>query len=259
MIIDTHAHLYYDELLSKISDVVKRAEDAGIEKIIVPAVDYNSTLTILELANKYKMIYGLAGIHPTEVQKVNNDELDNIYKLLDDEKIVGIGETGLDYYWDKTYIEKQKDFLRKQIEMAKEKNLPIVLHTRDSVADTIAIIKENLDENLRGQFHCFGGTVNEMNEVVGLNSFYVSYCGNITYKNFKERDVVAATPLEKLLSETDSPFLTPVPNRGKKNEPSNIVYTIKALSEIKNVSENEMKETLHRNADELFFRNRKKM
>ncbi|HEX2787975.1 MAG TPA: TatD family hydrolase [Ignavibacteria bacterium] len=259
MIIDTHAHLYYDELLNQIGDVIKRAEDAGIEKIIVPAVDYASTLTILELADKYKMIYGLAGVHPTEVQKVDNDELDKIYKLLDNEKIVGIGETGLDYYWDKTYIEKQKDFLRKQIEIAKDKNLPIVLHTRDSVADTISIIKENLDESLKGQFHCFGGTVNEMNEVTGLNSFYVSYCGNVTYKNFKERDVVSATPLEKLLSETDSPFLTPVPNRGKKNEPSNIVYTIKALSEIKNISENEMKSALYTNANELFFKNGNKI
>lgn len=253
MIIDTHAHLYYDELLSQIDDVVKRAEDSGVEKIIVPAVDYRSSLTILELADKYKMIYGLIGIHPTEVQKVNNDELDKIYKLLGNEKIVGIGETGLDYYWDKNHIDKQKDFLKKQIEIAKEKNIPIVLHTRDSVADTISIIKENLDDNLNGQFHCFGGNVNEMNEVVSLNNFYVSYCGNITYKNFKERDVVQATPLEKLLSETDSPFLTPVPNRGKKNEPSNIIYTIKALSEIKSIDENIVKEQLYKNANKLFF------
>lgn len=253
MIIDTHAHLYYDELLSQIDDVVKRAEDSGVEKIIVPAVDYRSSLTILELADKYKMIYGLIGIHPTEVQKVNNDELDKIYKLLGNEKIVGIGETGLDYYWDKNHIDKQKDFLKKQIEIAKDKKLPIVLHTRDSVADTISIIKENLDDNLRGQFHCFGGSVNEMNEVVSLNNFYVSYCGNITYKNFNERDVVQATPLEKLLSETDSPFLTPVPNRGKKNEPSNIIYTIKELSEIINIDEDIVKEQLYKNANELFF------
>lgn len=253
MIIDTHAHLYYDELLSQIDDVVKRAEDSGVEKIIVPAVDYKSSLTILELADKYKMIYGLVGVHPTEVQKVDNDELDKIYKLLDNEKIVGIGETGLDYYWDKNYIDKQKDFLKKQIEIAKEKNLPIVLHTRDSVADTISIIRENLDDNLKGQFHCFGGSVNEMNEVVSLDNFYVSYCGNITYKNFKERDVVQATPLEKLLSETDSPFLTPVPNRGKKNEPSNIIYTIKALSEIKDTDEDIVRKQLYDNANRLFF------
>lgn len=253
MIIDTHAHLYYDELLNQIDDVVKRAEDSGVEKIIVPAVDYKSSLTILELADKYKMVYGLVGVHPTEVQKVDNDELDKIYKLLDNEKIVGIGEAGLDYYWDKNYIDKQKDFLIKQIEIAKDKKLPIVLHTRDSVADTISLIKENLDDNLKGQFHCFGGNVNEMNEVVSLNSFYVSYCGNITYKNFKERDVVQATPMEKLLSETDSPFLTPVPNRGKKNEPSNIIYTIKALSEIKSIDENIVKEQLYKNANELFF------
>lgn len=253
MIIDTHAHLYYDEILSQIDDVIKRAEDAGLEKIIVPAVDYNSSLTILDLAAKYKMVYGLVGVHPTEVQKVGNDELDKIYKLLDNEKIVGIGETGLDYYWDKNYIDKQKDFLKKQIEIAKEKQLPIVLHTRDSVEDTIAIIKENINDNLKGQFHCFGGNVNEMNAVTSLDNFYVSYCGNITYKNFKERDVVQATPLKRLLSETDSPFLTPVPNRGKKNEPSNIIYTIKALSEIKETDENNVKKQLYDNANELFF------
>lgn len=253
MIIDTHAHLYYDELLSQIDDVVKRAEDSGVEKIIVPAVDYKSSLIILELADKYKMVYGLVGVHPTEVQKVDNDELDKIYKLLDNEKIVGIGETGLDYYWDKNYIDKQKDFLKRQIEIAKDKKLPIVLHTRDSVADTISIIRENLDYNLKGQFHCFGGDANEMNEVVSLDNFYVSYCGNITYKNFKERDVVQATPLEKLLSETDSPFLTPVPNRGKKNEPSNIIYTIKALSEIKDTDENIVRKQLYDNANGLFF------
>lgn len=252
MIVDTHAHLYYDDILKNIDEILKRAEDVGIEKIIAPAVDYNTSLKLLELCTKYHMIYAALGIHPTDVNKYEYSELEKIEKLFDNEKVVGVGETGLDYYWDTSYNDKQKEFFRLHIEIAKSRELPVIIHTRNSIDDAIQVVKENYSEKLKGQFHCFDGTTEQLDKVMALNTFYVSFTGNVTYKKYAYAETVAKVPMDRILSETDSPFLSPLPHRGKPNEPAYIINTIKKIAEFKNVSEEEMKKQFRENVTALF-------
>jgi TatD DNase family protein len=253
MIIDTHAHLYYSNLLKALYDILSRANDTGIEKIIIPAVDLESSLTVLKLTEKYEMLYAAIGIHPCDVGKCDIKMIDNIYKLYDNEKVVAVGETGLDYYWDTSNTEKQKDFFSKQIEIAIDKDLPVVIHTRDSLDDAVSIVKEKYTSGLKGQFHCFSGTPGQLNHILSLNSFYVSFCGNVTYKNFDSIEAVKEIPVGRLLSETDSPFLPPVPYRGKRNEPSYIVNTMEKIAELKEITSGTLNEAVYKNAKELFF------
>jgi TatD DNase family protein len=252
MIIDTHAHLYYDDILNNIYEILKRAEDAGVEKIIAPAVDYKTSLQLLELTAKYPMVYAALGIHPTDVNKYEYSELERIEKLFGNDKVVGIGETGLDYYWDTSYNDKQKEFFRLHIEIAKAKELPVIIHTRNSIDDAIQVVKENYSEKLKGQFHCFDGTTEQLDKVMELKTFYISFTGNITYKKYTFAETVTKAPIDKILSETDSPFLSPLPYRGKPNEPAYIVNTIKKVAELKKVSEEEMKKHLRENVNALF-------
>lgn len=252
MIVDTHAHLYYEDILNNIDDILKRAEDAGIEKIIAPAVDYKTSMQLLELSAKYPMIYAALGIHPTDVNKYEYSELEKIEKLFDNAKVVGVGETGLDYYWDTSYNDKQKEFFRLHIEIAKARELPVIIHTRNSIDDAIQVVKENNSEKLKGQFHCFDGTTEQLDKVTDLKTFYVSFTGNVTYKKYAFAETVAKVPMNRILSETDSPFLSPLPHRGKPNEPSYIVNTIKKVAEFKNVSEDEMKKSFRENVIALF-------
>lgn len=252
MIIDTHAHLYYDNIVIYLEEILKRAVDAGIKRIIVPAVDLKTSKEIIQLSEKHDIIFCAVGFHPCDVQKSKISDIDELEKLLSHEKVVAIGETGLDYYWDKSTIELQKEFFNQQIDLAKDKGLPIVIHTRDSTEDAIELISKKYDNSLSGQFHCFGGMVKDAEKVLEMNNFYLSFCGNVTFKNFKEMDVVEYVPSSRMLSETDSPFLTPVPNRGKVNEPSNIVYTIKKIAEVKQMDEEKLKNDLYQNAENLF-------
>lgn len=253
MITDTHAHLYYPECISIIDEILSRAKDSGIERIIVPAVDLETSRIIIDLSEKYDMIYCAVGIHPGEVNKAEIKMIDELNKLLEHEKVIAVGETGLDYYWDKSNIAVQKSFFQLQIELAKSHNLPVVIHTRNSVDDAFEMIKANYDKNLSGQFHCFSGNGIQLNAVLSLDNFYISYCGNITYKNFSETEVIKKTPLNKLLSETDSPFLPPVPFRGKKNEPSYIIHTINKISELKEINNEELLDSINKNVESLFF------
>lgn len=255
MIIDTHAHLYYPELISETEEILSRAKDAGIERIIVPAVDLKTSGIIINLSEKYDMIYCSLGIHPCEVKNSDMKSLDEIEKLLGHEKVVAIGETGLDYYWDTSNIDNQKEFFIHQIRLAKAYGLPVIIHTRSSTEDAIKLIIENYDQNLSGQFHCFSGDNEQLNKVTELDNFFISFCGNITYKKFSDTDIILNCPESKMLSETDSPFLPPVPYRGKRNEPSYIVNTISRISEIKNIDTEKLKEKLYLNAKELFFKN----
>lgn len=252
MIVDTHAHLYYEDILNNIDDILKRAEDAGIEKIIAPAVDYKTSMQLLELTAKYPMIYAALGIHPTDVNKYEYSELEKIEKLFDNDKVVGVGETGLDYYWDTSFNDKQKEFFRLHIEIAKTRELPVIIHTRNSIDDAIQVVKDNYSDKLKGQFHCFDGTTEQLDRVMELKTLYVSFTGNVTYKKYAFSETVAKVPMDRILSETDSPFLSPLPHRGKPNEPSYIVNTIKKIAELKNVSEEEMKKNFRENVRVMF-------
>jgi TatD DNase family protein len=259
MITDTHAHLYYPEIISKLDEILSRAKDDGITKIIVPAVDLETSQTAIKLSEKYDMIYCALGVHPGDVNKNELKVIDKIEELISHEKVVAVGEIGLDYYWDTSNIDKQKEFFSAQIELAKSYKLPVIIHTRSSVEDAINMIEEKYDDKLSGQFHCFSGNSDQLKRILSLKNFYVSFCGNITYKNFSESDVVINCPIEKILSETDSPFLPPVPYRGKKNEPSYIVNTLRRISELKNSDFKEDLKMIYSNSENLFFNENKKI
>ena len=253
MIIDTHAHLFYEELKKEIDEVIERAKQQGIEKIIVPAIDIQSSEEILRLSDDYDIIYAAVGFHPTEVSGKELSDIKTIEELTSHKKVVAVGEIGLDYHWDKTFINEQKAFFREQIELAKDKKLPIIIHTRKSIKDAFDIVKEVHDNDLRGQFHCFTSDITYIKEISKLNNFYISFCGNITFKNFKHSELITETPVEMLLSETDSPFLTPEPFRGKLNEPSYIVHTIKKMAKLKKMNYDKLVKVLYENAQRLFF------
>lgn len=250
---DTHAHLYYPEILADLENILTRAKDSGIEKIIVPAVDVETSRQIIDLSEKHEMIYCAVGIHPCDVQDKKLNIIEDIEKLLNHEKVVGIGETGLDYYWDKSNLSLQKEFFKEQIKLAISYNLPVIIHTRESIDDAIQIVEENYSGKLKGQFHCFSGNLKHLEKILNLRNFFISFCGNITYKNYSGSDIISKCPLEKLLSETDSPFLPPVPFRGKKNEPSYVFKTLEKISGIKNVDYENFLKILYSNSEKLFF------
>jgi TatD DNase family protein len=253
MIIDTHAHLFYDEFLPVMDSLIDKALQAGITKIIVPAVDLQTSQKVISLCDKYDMIFGAVGFHPEDIVQVNPNDIKLLEEFTSHPKIVAIGEIGLDFYWDVSYKDKQFFFFKEQIELAKAKNLPVIIHTRNSTSDAIDILKEKNDFKLKGQFHCFSGTENDLENISIMKNFYVSFCGNITFKNFKDTNIIINTPVEKLLSETDTPYLSPEPFRGKKNEPSNLIYTLKKLAEIKQIEYNLLIEALYKNCINLFF------
>ncbi|MCX6157877.1 MAG: TatD family hydrolase [Ignavibacteriae bacterium] len=251
MIIDTHAHLYYPDLKDRIEEILVNAVNNGITKIIAPAIDLKTSEAILELASKHEMIYAAVGFHPGDIPELTDKDFDSLESLLKEDKVVAIGETGLDYYWDITYKDKQKDFFKRHLELSEKYNLPVIIHTRDSVKDAITIIKES-KLNVKGQFHCFSGDSADLQDAIALDTYCISYCGNITYKNFDALDLVRQTPVNKLLAETDSPFLTPVPHRGKKNEPAFVKHTIEKMAHLQNTSFESLVSQLEINTRALF-------
>lgn len=251
MIIDTHAHFYFPEILDNIDEVIDNALKAGIGKIIIPAVDFKTCDIILGLVSKYDLLYAALGLHPGDIKDTDESEFYKLEPLLKESKVVGIGETGLDYYWDKSYNDKQKAFFRNHLELAAVTNLPVIIHTRDSVADAIEMTMQYKDR-IKAQFHCFSGSIDELRAVIGIENFFVSYCGNITYKKSDAVILVENTPAEKMLSETDSPFLAPMPHRGKKNQPAYVVDTIKKIAKIKSVDEQYLIDEMRKNAEKVF-------
>ncbi len=257
MIIDTHAHLYYKELTDNLEVILENAEKNGIEKIIIPAVDLKTSEVILNMCEKNESLFSAVGIHPSEVKSASKNDIKFIEEFTSHKKVVAIGEIGLDYYWDRSYNYEQKVFFNEFIELANDKCLPIIIHTRDSVDDAIKIVKERFIEGkTTGQFHCYSGDINQMKEILELKSFYFSFGGNVTYKNYKDYTIIEYLSVERLLFETDSPFLPPVPNRGKKNEPSFIVFTIEKIAEIKKMDMQTLIQSVYANTLNLFNFNR---
>jgi TatD DNase family protein len=253
MIVDTHAHLFYDDIMSEMDKVLERASESGVSRIIVPAVDIPTSKKIISLCDKYEMIYGAVGFHPGDIKETDNEDIKLLEEFISHPKVVAIGEIGLDYYWDKTYNDKQIFFFKEQIDIAKDKNLPVIIHTRNSTKEAIEIITEKYDSKLKGQFHCFSGTPEDLGNILKLENFYVSFCGNVTFKKYKDIDIIKNVPAEKLLSETDTPYLSPEPFRGKRNEPAYLKYTLKKISEIKEIEYGILENAIYRNVMNLFF------
>jgi TatD DNase family protein len=235
MIVDSHCHLDYLDLYNQLDEVVKRANDNNIKRLLTICTTLESFEKIKIITNKYKNIYGTFGIHPHETKKyqqVDSKFILDIKKRYS--KIVGIGETGLDFYYNHSDKEIQKKSFIEHINAASELNIPVIVHTRNAEIDTYEILKsESKNSNLKVLIHCFTGTKDFAKKLVDLN-FYISVSGIITFKKTDDLAVaISSIPIENLLVETDSPYLAPLPHRGKYNEPSYIIHTIKKLSEIK--------------------------
>lgn len=252
MFIDTHSHLFYPNFNDDLDEVILRAEQNGVDYIIVPATDLETSKQTIALCEKYKIVYGAVGVHPHETKDWNNEQIFHIHQLAQHNKIVAIGEIGLDYYYDYSPPQKQIQAFRSQIELALELNLPVIIHNRDSDSDMMKIISEYCGKGLKAQFHCFNGSLQDAFELINMNHF-ISFTGNITFKNRNDvRSVLEKINLDHILLETDSPFMTPAPFRGKRNEPAHVKYVAEKISDIHKLSVDEVGRITSYNAFRLF-------
>lgn len=249
-LIDTHAHLDFEVYQDDLDKVLENIKIAGVEKIIIPGVRIRDFSKIIRLIEKYANLYGAIGLHPSEVKDWNENSYNQLKEFAKHPKIVAIGETGLDYHWDKSNIELQKFVLKEHIKLAKELDLPLIIHDRDAHADILAILKEMQVNN--GVMHCFSGDIKFAEECMKLG-LYIALGGPVTFKNAKiPKEIAKAVPLDKLLLETDSPFLTPHPYRGERNDPSKIKLAAEEIARIKNISLEEIACVTSNNAEKLF-------
>lgn len=254
MLIDSHCHLYLSEFDPDREEVIHRAEDAGVKLFMLPNIDSSSVESMLSLCKLHSSAcFPMMGMHPCSVKenwKTENREIEN-HLFNREQKWYGIGETGLDYFWDKTFIDQQKENFQLHVDWAKKLQLPIIIHSRDALDDCITMIRNNKNENLSGIFHCFTGTVKQANQIMEMD-FYLGIGGVVTFKNSGLDKVLEKIPLSNIVLETDSPYLAPVPFRGKRNESSYLKYVVKKISEIKNISEEEVAAITTRNAEKVF-------
>ncbi len=252
MFIDTHTHLFLPNYNGEVGEVIQRAKDSGVDYMIVPATNLATAAEAIKLAEKYNFIYAAVGVHPHDTQEWNDDLLLLIDELAKHNKVVAIGEIGLDYYYDFSPREKQIHAFEKQIELALNNNLPVIIHNREADDDTIEIIRRYKNAGLRAQFHCYAGGINEARELIEMGHF-ISFTGNITYTKADDlRKVLSRVDIENLLLETDSPFMTPKPHRGKRNEPAYISLVAEKIAEVHNLSVEDVARTTTHNAFKLF-------
>ena len=224
MLIDTHSHIYSDEFQNDLDEIVQNAYNNQVKKIVLPNINSGSIKRLLDLSDSYPHIcYPLMGLHPTSVFNDYKEELKTIEYWLEKRKFYGIGEIGIDLYWDKTYVDQQKDAFRFQLKIAKQTKLPVVIHLRDSFDEVFEIVKEEQNGELNGIFHCFSGNETEAKKIIDLG-FFIGIGGVITFKNSNLDEVISKVKLENLVLETDSPYLAPVPKRRKRNKSSYLVY-----------------------------------
>lgn len=236
MFIDTHCHLY-DEYYSDMDRVIQNAVKNNVKRVIVNGCDMKSNKEVLELIKKYDIVYGALGFHPTELDGISDEELKWLDDNLDNSKIVAVGEIGLDYHYDETDREKQQYFFRKQLKIAKKHNLPVIVHSRDSIQDTYNILK---DSSVKGVLHCYSGSLEMAREFIKIG-YFLGVGGIITFKNAKNIiNVINNIGLEYILLETDSPYLAPEPYRGRTNEPAYIPIIASKIAALKGVSISEV-------------------
>ena len=254
LLIDTHCHLYLHEFDVDQEEMLQRAYEAGVTKFFLPNIDSSSINSMLVLSNDHlQQCYPMMGLHPCSVKENWDSEIRIIeeWLLKKEMKWYGIGETGLDYYWDKTFIPQQKKNFQKHIDWSKQLQLPIIIHSRDALDDCIDMIQESKDEKLSGIFHCFSGSVEQAKRIADLD-FYLGIGGVVTFKNGGLDKVLTEIDLSHMVLETDSPYLAPVPFRGKRNESSYLKYVVKKISEVKNISEEDAASITTRNAEKVF-------
>jgi len=256
MLIDTHAHIYLDRFDEDRDAMLDRARAAGVGAILMPAIDVASIHDALALCEENDDLYAMAALHPSETKEAGEDDFERVEALAERDCIVAIGETGLDYYWDRGFDEKQHDMLRRHIRLAARVDLPLVFHNREADEDLVRILREEIEtsdypERIRGVFHCFGGPPWLAHEILELG-FHAGIGGTLTFKNGGVPDAIADVPLERIVLETDAPFLAPAPNRGKRNEPSWVRFVAEKLAEVRGVTVREIESITTANACRVF-------
>lgn len=250
---DSHAHLYVPDLKPEIDSVLQRAYDASIYRVILPNINLSTIGPMWEIADKYPgTLYPCMGLHPCDVKGDFQFVLSEMLPEFDVKKYAAVGEIGLDFYWDKTFVNQQEEAFITQVEWALEKDLGIVIHCRDSFDRVVELLESYKNKNLRGVFHCFTGTAEDAFRTQELGDFKLGIGGVVTFKNSGLKEELKKIPLEFLMLETDSPYLSPVPFRGKRNESSYIQYVVGILEDIYQTSKEEISQVTEKNVESIF-------
>ncbi|MDL2290021.1 TatD family hydrolase [Paludibacteraceae bacterium OttesenSCG-928-F17] len=251
--IDTHAHLYEESFDADRVEMIQRAKDAGVEKVILPNVDSESLQRLLELEREYPdYCYATIGLHPTSVKENFEEELRIVEQELLRREYIGIGEIGIDLYWDKTFLNEQILVFQKQLEWSLQYKIPVIIHVRDSFNETMEAMKPFYGKGLTGVFHSFTGGVKEAEDIISYGGFRLGINGIVTFKNSTLKDILRNIDIKHIVLETDAPYLTPVPYRGKRNESSYVKYVCDCLSQVYGVSEEALDKITTQNALSIF-------
>lgn len=252
-IIDTHSHIYDKSFENDIQDIISRASNAGVINILLPNVDIESIEQVNALAHKFpQYCLPMMGLHPTSVTKDWKADLEKIKKQFSTHRYIAVGEIGIDLYWNKSLEEEQKQAFEEQLRWSIEFDLPVSIHCRNAIGESVQCINKVGASQLRGSFHSFSGNNQELQSVLALENFYLGINGTVTYKNSILPEVLRATDLSRLIIETDAPYLPPVPYRGKRNEPSYTTHIANKLSDIYGLNPDEVGEITTNNAKKLF-------
>ncbi|NPA67952.1 MAG: TatD family hydrolase [Chlorobi bacterium] len=252
---DTHTHLYVSEFNGEKDEIIRRALDKGVEKMILPGINSSYIPAQKELAERFpENCFVAFGLHPSDVKNDFGKELETVKENLQNGNAVAVGEIGIDLYWDKTFAENQKTAFKKQVILAKEFDLPVIIHVREAFEEVFEIIDKLNDGKLTGIFHSFTGTLEQANKIIAYGGFKIGINGIVTFKNSGLEKTVKEIDLRHLVTETDSPYLSPVPKRGKRNESAHLIYIAEKIAEIKNISLNELADATNKNAEEIFGR-----
>lgn len=252
VLIDTHSHLFSEEFDNDRGVVLQRAAEAGIKYHVMPNVDSSTTERLINTALEYPYCFPLMGLHPTSVKDDFEKEIIHVEETLKKHKFYGIGEIGIDLYWDKTHFAQQQVAFRHQLQLAKKLNIPVAIHSRNSFDEIFEIVDQEADSSLRGVFHCFTGTLEQYRHIQEYKTFKVGIGGVVTYKNGGVNTILPEMDLKFIILETDSPYLSPVPVRGKRNESYNLTYIALKVSEILGMSVDDVAKLTFRNSQELF-------
>lgn len=252
MFTDTHAHLFYPNFENDLDNVIEKAKNSGVDFIIVPGTDIETSKKAIQLAEKFDFIFAAVGVHPHDTKNWDSSILPQLQELINHKKVVAVGEIGLDYFYDFSPKEKQIEAFSSQIELAIKNNKPIIVHNRDANFDMMNIIRSFRGSSLRAQFHCFAGTLEDARELIEMHHF-ISFTGNITFKKMDSlRNILSRISVENLLLETDSPFMTPVPHRGERNDPSFVKLVAEKIAEVHHLRVEDVARTTSYNAYKLF-------
>jgi TatD DNase family protein len=262
LFIDTHTHLFMKDYPDDFAGMLHRASEAGVEAMIVPGTTLASSTEAVQLSEKYSQIYAMVGIHPLDLETLSEQSMTELERLVVRPKVVAVGEIGLDYHYDGSPHALQQEIFRKQIELAVRYRLPVCIHARDAMADTLAIVRDVFSHQpqwresvdgfpMRGVFHCFAGTAKEALELRDLG-FWVSFTGAVTFRNSPAVDVAREMGIHRLFLETDAPYMTPIPHRGKRNEPAYVPLVAQKIAEIVHCSVEEVGAVTTQNARRLF-------